>query len=89
MKRRVASTAAWPLSSDWSRNDEDCCSLILGGALIATACSTTAADSEAVADGAAINGVKPKAAQSRPKATAVPRYREVTIPSGIHAQADA
>ena len=53
--------------------------------MLATACSTTAADGEAVPDDAAINGVKPKAAQSRPaaaKAPAVPRYREVTLPSG-------
>jgi hypothetical protein len=55
--------------------------VILGAALLATACSTTAADNEAVPDDAAINGVKPKAAQSRPKAAAVPRYREVAIPS--------
>ena len=59
--------------------------MILGGAMLVTACSTTSADSEAIADDAAVNGVKPKATQSRPaaaKKVATPRYREVTIPSG-------
>ena len=59
--------------------------VILGGALLATACTTTAADTE----DAAITGAKTKAASSReapvkrvvPKA-ATPSYREVTIPSG-------
>lgn len=64
-------------------------SLILGGTLLASACSTTNADSEAIPEAAAINGAKPKAAQTRPAAAKpaaakVPlaRYRELTIPSG-------
>ncbi len=58
--------------------------VILGSAMLASACGTTSADSDAAADDAAINGVKPKAAQSRPAAAkpALPRYREMTIPSG-------
>jgi hypothetical protein len=56
--------------------------VILSGVLAGTACSTTAADSEGIAGDAAVKGVKPKAAQSRPKAAPLPRYREVTIPSG-------
>ncbi len=59
---------------------------ILGVSMLVTACSTTSADNEAVAaDDGAVNGVKPKAAQSRPAAArkpATPRFREVTIPSG-------
>lgn len=59
---------------------------ILGAAMLVTACSTTSADSEAIAaDDAAVNGVKPKAAQSRPaaaKKVATPRFREVTVPAG-------
>jgi len=58
--------------------------VILGGALFATACSTTAADNEE----AAITGAKTKAASSREAPVkqaatkAAPQYREVTIPSG-------
>ena len=64
-------------------------SVILGGAMLASACTTTAADGEAVPGDAAINGGKPKAEQSRPAQArpaaarpAVSRYRDVTIPSG-------
>jgi hypothetical protein len=65
--------------------------LILGGAMFATACTTTTADSEAVADDVALNGAAPAAEQSRnaqkarpsaAKAAPLPRYREYTIPSG-------
>ena len=56
--------------------------VILGAAMLASACSTTSADSEGAADEAAINGQKPKAAQSQPAKPAAPRFREVTIPSG-------
>ncbi|PYR64741.1 MAG: hypothetical protein DMF88_22290, partial [Acidobacteria bacterium] len=63
--------------------------MILGGAIFASACGTTAADSAGAATDAAITGGKPTAAASRPKpvsdvATKAPAlsYREVTIPSG-------
>lgn len=60
--------------------------VILGSAMLATACGTSAADGEAVPEDAAINPAKPKATQSRPAAVkakpAAPRVREVTIPSG-------
>ncbi len=54
--------------------------------MFASACTTTSADSDAASDDAAINGQKPKAAQSRrapAKAAPAPaRIREVTIPAG-------
>ena len=62
--------------------------LILGAAMLATACTTTAADSDAVpaGDAAPANGVKPRTAQAHPavKKAAAPlqRVREVTIPAG-------
>jgi hypothetical protein len=70
--------------------------MILGGAMLATACSTTAADSEAVPDDVAINSTSTAtASQSRPaqakpaparraaaKAAPLPRYRDVIIPAG-------
>ena len=63
--------------------------VILGGAMLATACGTTAADREAVPDAAATSGAKPTTAQGRPaqakvtvEKAAVANYREVTIPSG-------
>ena len=57
--------------------------VILGGALLATACTTTAADTEE----AAITGAKTKAGSSRQApvkqaAKAASQYRDVTIPSG-------
>jgi len=63
--------------------------VILGGALFATGCGTTAADSGSAAADGAITGAKPTAESSSPatvrkvatKAPA-PSYREVTIPSG-------
>ena len=63
--------------------------VILGGAIFASACGTTAADSAGAATDAAITGGKPTAAASRPKPVSdvatkapAPSYREVTIPSG-------
>ena len=64
--------------------------VILSGSMLATACGTTAADSDAIPADAAINGAAPAAddqsrrAPARPAAAkpALPRFREVTIPSG-------
>jgi hypothetical protein len=53
--------------------------MIVGSALLATACSTTSADSDGAAAETAINGARPKTAQSR---TALPRNSAVTIPAG-------
>jgi hypothetical protein len=63
--------------------------LILGGAMFATACSTTTADNEAPLSVEGASGpaagttgetaLRPAAAKAAPVA---PRYREVTIPSG-------
>jgi hypothetical protein len=73
---------------DWSRMSKLLC-VILGGAIFATGCGTTAADGGGAAADAAITGGTPKAESSSPapsrqvatKAPA-PSYREVTIPSG-------
>ena len=63
--------------------------VILGGAILATGCGMTAADSGSAATDEAITGAKPRAESSsaapvRQVATKAPApsYREVTIPSG-------
>ncbi len=69
--------------------------VILGSAMFVTACGTTSADSDAIPADAAVNSAAASEEQSRParsraaetrpaapRAAAVPRFREVTIPSG-------
>ena len=64
--------------------------VILGGAMLVTACGTTAADSDAIPADTAVSGAAAteeqsrRPAQARPAAAkpALPRFREVTIPSG-------
>ena len=60
--------------------------VILGGAIFAAGCGTTAADSGGAATDTAIAGAKPSSSPAaiRQVATkaAAPSYREVTIPSG-------
>jgi hypothetical protein len=57
--------------------------VILGGAMLATACGT-AAESDLAAGAAATEGAKAKTAQTKPESANAPveRYRDVTIPSG-------
>ena len=64
--------------------------VILGAAMFVTACGTTSADSDSIPADAAVNSAAASEEQSRsaqarpaaPRAPAVPRFREVTIPSG-------
>lgn len=58
--------------------------VILGGAIFASGCGTTAADGEAAATDAAITGARTKAAATTAVAAkaSAPSYRQVTIPSG-------
>jgi hypothetical protein len=57
---------------------------ILGGAMFATACGTTASDRDATQDSAG-GAAAPAATEARPAAATAatgPTYREITIPSG-------